>query len=271
MIDVIEIDAASHTSVDDVRTLIEEAKFVPVAGKYKIYIIDEVHMLSKSAFNALLKTIEEPPEHVKFILATTEIEKVPETIQSRAQRFDFQKISEKNITERLKFVTDSEKINAETGSLELIARLSRGGMRDALTILEQFSIDKKLELADLQNAFSILGADFYNEIITILIEKDYSSLREKLQKIESQNIKSVHFFEDMILNLRDKMRENLDSPDFEKYQTIFLLFRNAYSSTKYFPNDFALIEITLMQAVNIDNFPDIQKTSETPILEKNSI
>ncbi len=112
-VDIIEIDAASNTSVDDMRDLIDEAKYLPMQGEYKIYIIDEVHMLSGSAFNALLKTLEEPPAHVKFIMATTEINKVPETIRSRAQRFDFQKISKNKLIERLDFVAKNENINYE--------------------------------------------------------------------------------------------------------------------------------------------------------------
>lgn len=113
MVDVIEIDAASNNSVDHIRDLIERSRFQPTAGKYKIYIIDEVHMLSRSAFNALLKTLEEPPEHVKFILATTDVHKVPETIISRTQRYDFRRIAESDIIEQLHAVAKAEKIEAE--------------------------------------------------------------------------------------------------------------------------------------------------------------
>lgn len=113
MLDIIEIDAASHTGVDDVRDLIEEATIQPMQGKYKVYIIDEVHMLSKNAFNALLKTLEEPPEFVKFILATTEIHKVIETILSRVQRFDFHKFSEENLLKQLQFVAKNEGFTTE--------------------------------------------------------------------------------------------------------------------------------------------------------------
>lgn len=113
MLDCIEIDGASNNGVENVRDLIEKARFEPNQGKYKIYIIDEVHMLSTGAFNALLKTLEEPPDHVKFILATTEIDKVPETIRSRSLRFDFKKISEADIVKRLEFVCGEEKIKAD--------------------------------------------------------------------------------------------------------------------------------------------------------------
>jgi DNA polymerase-3 subunit gamma/tau len=126
MLDVIEIDGASNNGVENVRDLIEKARFEPNQGKYKVYIIDEVHMLSTGAFNALLKTLEEPPVHVKFILATTEIEKVPETIRSRSLRFDFRKITEKDIIKRLQFVANAECINAEDEALEIIAKAARG-------------------------------------------------------------------------------------------------------------------------------------------------
>jgi DNA polymerase-3 subunit gamma/tau len=126
MLDVIEIDGASNNGVENVRDLIEKARFEPNQGKYKVYIIDEVHMLSTGAFNALLKTLEEPPAHVKFILATTEIEKVPETIRSRSLRFDFRKITEKDIIKRLQFVANAECINAEDEALEIIAKAARG-------------------------------------------------------------------------------------------------------------------------------------------------
>lgn len=126
MLDVIEIDAASNTGVENIRDLIEKSRFEPNQGKYKIYIIDEVHMLSTGAFNALLKTLEEPPEHVKFILATTETEKVPETIRSRTLRFDFRKIGMEDILRRLEFVCKSENITAETEALNIIAKSARG-------------------------------------------------------------------------------------------------------------------------------------------------
>jgi DNA polymerase III subunit gamma/tau len=125
MLDVIEIDAASNTGVDNIRDLIEKARFEPNQGKYKVYIIDEVHMLSTGAFNALLKTLEEPPAHVKFILATTEVDKVPETIRSRALRFDFRKITEIDIIARLEFVIQEEKITAEKSAIAIIAKYAR--------------------------------------------------------------------------------------------------------------------------------------------------
>ena len=135
--DIVEMDAASNNSVEDVRSIREEVNFLPTVAKYRVYIIDEVHMLSTGAFNALLKTLEEPPAHVKFILATTEPQKLPATILSRCQRFDFKKISNENIEKRLKFVCEQSKIEITPEALNLIAVLSEGAMRDALSILER--------------------------------------------------------------------------------------------------------------------------------------
>jgi DNA polymerase-3 subunit gamma/tau len=126
LIDVIEIDAASHTGVDNIREIIEKAQFQPTQAKYKIYIIDEVHMLSKGAFNALLKILEEPPVHVKFILATTEIHKVPDTILSRCQRYDFKNFSDEDITSRLKYIASEESVSVDDASYQYIVKNSEG-------------------------------------------------------------------------------------------------------------------------------------------------
>lgn len=136
-IDIVEMDAASHTGVDDVREIIESARYKPVSAPYKIFIIDEVHMLSKNAFNALLKTLEEPPAHVKFIFATTEIRKVPVTILSRCQRFDLRRIDAQKIAEHLRSVANAEQIKVEDTALQLIAAASEGSMRDSLSLLDQ--------------------------------------------------------------------------------------------------------------------------------------
>ena len=137
ILDVVELDAASNNGVDNIRELCEEANFTPAVAKYRVYIIDEVHMLSPGAFNALLKTLEEPPEHVIFILATTEIHKLPATILSRCQRFDFRRIPAADISDRLLFISGEEKVTLEPEAALLIARLADGGMRDALSILDQ--------------------------------------------------------------------------------------------------------------------------------------
>ena len=151
--DIIEIDAASNNGVDEIRELRNKVSLVPSYGKYKIYIIDEVHMLTVGAFNALLKTLEEPPTHVIFILATTDPQKIPETILSRCQRFDFKKITDDEIVENLEKIAKEEKINIEKDALHEIARLSDGGMRDSIGMLDQVKsyTDEKITIEDIHD------------------------------------------------------------------------------------------------------------------------
>ena len=157
-IDVLEMDAASKTGVDDVRDLIEFSRYGPTSSKYKIFIIDEVHMLSKQAFNALLKTLEEPPEYLKFIFATTEIKKIPITVVSRCQRFDLARIKSVELFNFLKNITDKEKGKASDDALKLIVKISEGSVRDSLSLLDKalLSIEKGQEL-DLKKAQEIFG------------------------------------------------------------------------------------------------------------------
>jgi DNA polymerase-3 subunit gamma/tau len=136
-VDVLEMDAASHTGIDDVREIIDNARYRPVMARTKVYIIDEVHMLSKAAFNGLLKTLEEPPEHVKFIFATTEIDKVPVTVRSRCQRFDLRRIDAGLLAEHLRKICDAEQVVIESDALAMIARAAEGSVRDALSLLDQ--------------------------------------------------------------------------------------------------------------------------------------
>ena len=166
-IDVIEIDAASNNGVDEMRNLLEKVNFLPTSFKKKIYIIDEVHMLSMSAFNALLKTLEEPPMHVMFILATTEPHKVPATILSRCQRYDFKPLKENEIISQLKKIKEIEKINIEDDALEIIAEAAEGGMRDALSIMDQvYAYGNDLITAEDVN--NITGRVSVNDLIALL-------------------------------------------------------------------------------------------------------
>jgi DNA polymerase-3 subunit gamma/tau len=139
LMDLVEIDAASHTGVDNIRDILEKVQFRPTQARYKVYVVDEVHMLSTAAFNALLKTLEEPPEHVIFVLATTEIHKIPPTVLSRCQRFEFRRIPLREIIERLRMISDAENIEVESEALDLIARAATGSMRDAISLLDQMA------------------------------------------------------------------------------------------------------------------------------------
>lgn len=170
--DIVEMDAASNNSVDDIRAIRDEVNFLPTLAKYRVYIIDEVHMLSTGAFNALLKTLEEPPAHVKFILATTEPQKLPATILSRCQRFDFKKISNENISKRLKYVCEQSNIEITEEALKLIAILAEGAMRDALSILERCLQEgnEKIDEDFVKDLVGIPKLAFVSKIIKAIIE-----------------------------------------------------------------------------------------------------
>lgn len=171
--DIVEIDAASNTGVDNIRELRESAAFMPELGSCKVYIIDEVHMLSAGAFNALLKIMEEPPAHVKFILATTEIHKVPATIISRCQRFDFRRLKPSDIVGRLQYVAQNENFTLDDNAAALIAKLSDGGMRDALSLLDQcVSYSDKVDVETVTAAAGIAGREYIFDLIRCIRDKD---------------------------------------------------------------------------------------------------
>ena len=172
--DIVEMDAASNNSVDDIRAIRDEVNFLPTLAKYRVYIIDEVHMLSTGAFNALLKTLEEPPSHVKFILATTEPQKLPATILSRCQRFDFKKISNGDISKRLQYVCDESKIEITKEALSIISILAEGAMRDALSILERCLQEgsEKIDEDLVKDLVGIPKLAFITQIIEAVINND---------------------------------------------------------------------------------------------------
>lgn len=185
-IDVIEIDAASNRKVEDTQNLLEKIQYVPVNGKYKIYIIDEVHMLTNHAFNALLKTLEEPPENVIFILATTEVHKVLDTIKSRCQRFDFRRITTDDIVKHLRYISDQEGINITNDALFAIAKNSAGGMRDSISLLDQLSIlgiSKEITTDDVNSILGRISFDILKKLSSRIIESKPSEAIEILNEI----------------------------------------------------------------------------------------
>ena len=183
--DIVEMDAASNNSVEDVRDIREAVNFLPTKAKYRVYIIDEVHMLSTGAFNALLKTLEEPPKHVKFMLATTEPQKIPATILSRCQRFDFKRISNEDIIKRLKIVCEESKISISDEALNLIATLAEGGMRDALSILERCNQDgeDKIDEDKIRDLVGIPKITYIKQIVEAIINYDVDSSLKVIEEI----------------------------------------------------------------------------------------
>ena len=184
ILDVLEIDAASNNGVDDVRVLREEANYTPAQCRYRVYIIDETHMLSTSAFNALLKIMEEPPEHVKFILATTEVHKVPATVLSRCQRFDFVRIQTEEIAARLSYIASQESFELTQEAAFLIARLADGGMRDALSILDQcIAFSDRVDEEVVSKATGLVSRDYLFQIAQVIAQKDPSQAIGMMDKL----------------------------------------------------------------------------------------
>lgn len=204
-LDVIEMDAASNNSVEDIRDLRDKVKFMPVKSKYKVYIIDEVHMLSKGAFNALLKTLEEPPEHLLFILATTEPHKIPATILSRCQRFDLKRHSLNNIVDNLKKICSEINIEVEEKALKLIAGNADGAMRDALSILDR-CITFGYEKIDYEMVLNLLGTVNYETIIKTteaIVDKDIENVMNIIDSVLNQGKELTLFLEDLIIHFRN--------------------------------------------------------------------
>ena len=193
--DIVEMDAASNNSVEDIRSIREEVNFLPTKAKYRVYIIDEVHMLSQGAFNALLKTLEEPPEHVKFILATTEPQKLPATILSRCQRFDFKKISNEDIEKRLQIVCDQSNIEITPGAMRIISSLSEGAMRDALSILERCLQDGEIKIDEekVRDLVGIPKLTYVHNVVSSIIKYDITSAIEASNNVinEGKDIQNL--------------------------------------------------------------------------------
>ena len=203
--DVIEIDAASNNGVDEIRNIRDKVKYAPIESKYKVYIIDEVHMLTTGAFNALLKTLEEPPSHAIFILATTEPHKIPPTIISRAQRFDFKAISMDQIVDRLKFVAESQSLEYDNAALEFIAKTSEGGMRDALSIMDQAIAfgDERLTLQDALNVTGSVDEAALNDLFKDVVEGNVKEAFGRYHHFISEGKEVNRLINDMIYFVRD--------------------------------------------------------------------
>ena len=205
-IDVIEIDAASNRSVEDAHNILEKVQYAPVQGKYKIYIIDEVHMLTTQAFNALLKTLEEPPKNVIFILATTESHKVLDTIKSRCQRFDFKRITTNDIVEHLEKIAKLENIKISKEAITMIAKLSAGGMRDSLALLDQVSAlggDKELTETDINNLLGRLSFETLTDMATAIINSDPISAINLLDKIYNDGNEPIVILNNTLLYFKN--------------------------------------------------------------------
>ena len=236
-IDVLEMDAASKTGVDDVRDLIEFSRYGPTSSKYKIFIIDEVHMLSKQAFNALLKTLEEPPEYLKFIFATTEIKKIPITVVSRCQRFDLSRIKSSELFEFIKKIKEKENGNVSDDALKLIVKISEGSVRDALSLLDRGLIaldnNKKLDLNTAQKIFGYFDKSQLINIFKFILEGNEKEVIEFYRKIYDQGIEPKVFINDfleLIYYFKNINSLTLESTNFSLNDEEFLMIKELSNS-----------------------------------------
>ncbi len=218
-VDIIEIDAASNNGVDEVRDIKEAIKFLPSEGKYKVYIIDEVHMLTIAAFNALLKTLEEPPAHVIFILATTEIHKIPATILSRCQRFEFKNLSVEQLEDRLKYISENERLDIEEDAIKKIATLAKGGLRDAISILDQVSnYSEKITLENILEVTSSISEDSILEFYKYLLLGDVTKSLLMYNDFVAQTKDTKLLLNDLINITRDiVVYKNLNNTNYTNY------------------------------------------------------
>ena len=289
ILDVTEIDAASNNSVDNIRDLRDEVNFTPAAAKYRVYIIDEVHMLSTGAFNALLKTLEEPPEHVLFILATTEVQKLPATILSRCQRFDFRRIPPEDIAARLMTVAENESLELSNEAALLIARISDGALRDALSILDQCAgYNEPITVNTVGNAAGLLGKDYLFEISDALLNQDSPAVLNIIDRLHSSSCDMERLMSELVNHFRnimmakttrnpekfivstpDELKRYKENADRMTYGTILhimeTLCREA-SQLKYSSHQRAQTETTLIRlcspALSTDNAAVIRRLDE---------
>tara|TARA_B100001093_G_scaffold264566_1_gene252988 strand:+ start:419 stop:2080 length:1662 start_codon:yes stop_codon:yes gene_type:complete len=290
-IDVLEMDAASKTGVDDVRDLIEFSRYGPTSSKYKIFIIDEVHMLSKQAFNALLKTLEEPPEYLKFIFATTEIKKIPITVVSRCQRFDLSRIKSKELFEFIKKIKDLEKGKATDEALKLIVKISEGSVRDALSLLDRalLSLDseKELDLSSAQNIFGYFDKSQLINLFNLILKGEEDKVIENYRKIYDQGVEPKIFINDFLeilyyfKNINSLTMEStnfsLNDEEFDKIrkisinidtETLILFWQftiKTLSELDIVSNQHLSIEMFLLRLIHLKNLKPVNESKKNEL------
>lgn len=289
--DIVEMDAASNNSVEDVRAIRDEVNFLPTVAKYRVYIIDEVHMLSTGAFNALLKTLEEPPAHVKFILATTEPQKLPATILSRCQRFDFKKISNDNIEKRLNFVCEQSNIDITAEAKKLIAILAEGAMRDALSILERCMQEEgKITEELVKELVGIPKTESVNKITKSILEKDTEMALQTINEVIAEGKDINNFLWEIIKYVKDilifktnaqleiyseKEKNNIkqlaDSTTKEKLISIIYNLSNLQNDMKWSTQKLIMFQVEIIKLCNevmLNNTNDHEDNNQVSIPQK---
>ena len=262
ILDVVELDAASNNGVDKIRDLRESVGYLPAAGKYKVYIIDEVHMLSTGAFNALLKILEEPPEHVIFILATTEVHKLPATILSRCQRFDFKRITPEDICARLQYVAEHENITLDEDAAALIAKVADGALRDALSLLDRCcAVDEHITSEVVTKSAGLAGRDYLMRLSECIIKKDCASALGIINELHMNSCDMERLCSEFMFHLRDlmivKTVKNADS--------ILIATDDELKSLKALAEKLPLEELLYDLNIIEDTFSQIKRSSNKRI------
>ena len=287
--DVLELDAASNNGVDEIRDLIDKVKYGTILGRYKVYIIDEVHMLSTGAFNALLKTLEEPPEHVIFILATTEPHKILPTILSRCQRYDFTKLSDKDIKNRLKDVLEKEGVVYNEEAIDIIISLADGGMRDALSILDQVLAysGNKLEVQDILDIFALESKEEKLALLSSIIHKDVSDVLARINRYVSLGTDIKRLTDDLLLILKDiliyqssrniaclEVLNEQEAKEFFRYldidETLKMIdiIMAAQKDYKTVTSIIPLFEVTILKLITAKKDGEVREEIPAPVIEK---
>jgi len=287
--DVLELDAASNNGVDEIRELIDKVKYGTILGRYKVYIIDEVHMLSTGAFNALLKTLEEPPEHVIFILATTEPHKILPTILSRCQRYDFNKLSDEDIKNRLKAVLQNEGVTYNEEAIDIIISLADGGMRDALSILDQVLAysGNKLDVQDILAIFALESKEEKMALLTSICKKDVSDVLERIKRYVALGTDIKRLTDDLLLILKDiliyqssrntsclEVLNEQDAKSFFQYldidETLKMIdiIMSAQKDYKNVSSIVPLFEVTILKLITAKKGEAVREEIPEPIFEK---
>ena len=289
--DIIEIDAASNNGVDEIRELRDKVNLVPSFGKYKVYIIDEVHMLTTAAFNALLKTLEEPPKHIIFILATTEPHKIPATILSRCQRFDFKKISINDIKYRINQICELENINIDEEAIELIAKLSDGGMRDSLSLLDQLTAytNEKITVNDVNDVYGTITIEEIYQLVVKILDKNINQVFDSISEYDNNGKNLVKIIELVIEFLKNVLinyncSEYFESKEEKEYYSsicasttenkiykMIEILLDATKSSKTTNNIKLIFELSIIKIIELDNKKGVKteiNLEQIPIYEE---
>ncbi len=272
--DIIEMDAASSRKIDDIRDLIEHTKYKPSSARFKVFIIDEVHMLTKEAFNALLKTLEEPPPYVKFILATTDPLKLPATILSRTQHFRFKRISDTDVTSHLAHILNKENIEFESEALDILARSGGGSLRDTLTLLDQAIIYSKsiLDASTVTNMLGLVDPDFLENLFTTIFAKDTNTLISYIKELDSYEASMI--IDELIAFLKDKLYNNDKKYPILVIERFFrilsesktLIFLNADNSFVL-----SIVFFKMIEALKIKDLDDMIHSLEDSVASSTSV